>query len=160
MPYILISYKNNELDTMTMPLTMLTPSQHSIIWYTTLDSILTSFYCHHPIHTNISSNIWIHLFYIFYIFYSTSFSSWLLAISPTETERQVLAPIRSWILLWFQHFSAQAPTLSDITLSLLPFLTITLSFLSLYFHSYITLSPYFISDLSASDSLSRGTPYR
>ena len=54
----------------------------------------------------------------------------------------------------------QVPTLSDITLSLLPSLTITLSFLSFYSHSYITLLPYFISDLSASDSLSRDTPYR
>ena len=54
----------------------------------------------------------------------------------------------------------QVPTLPDITLSLLPFLTITLSFLSFYSHSYITLLPYFISDLGASDSLSRGTPYR
>ena len=57
----------------------------------------------------------------------------------------------------------QVPTLLDITLSILPFPIITLSFLSLlsfYSHSYITLSPYFISDLSASDSLSRGTPYR
>ena len=54
----------------------------------------------------------------------------------------------------------QAPTLSDITLSLLPSPTITLSFLSFYSHSYITLSPYFISDLSASDSPFRDTPYR
>ena len=40
-----------------MPMIMLTPCQHSIIRYTTLDSISTSFYYHHPIHTNIFPNI-------------------------------------------------------------------------------------------------------
>ena len=62
----------------------------------------------------------------------------------------------------------QALTLSDITLSFLPLLTITLSYLSIYFCSYIflssrsspispyvTLSLHFILDHSASDNLSR-----
>ena len=63
----------------------------------------------------------------------------------------------------------QALTLSDITLLFLPLPTITLSYLSIYFCSYIflssrsspmspyiTLSLHFTSDHSASDNLSRG----
>ena len=60
----------------------------------------------------------------------------------------------------------QALTLSDITLSFLPLPTVTLSYLSIYFYSYIflsfqssptspyiTLSLHFTSDHSASDNL-------
>ncbi len=84
------------LDTMTMPLTMLTPSWYSIIRYTTLDSISTSFYHHHPIHINISPNIesidftysMVPCFYLITCLL-TNWNWWI----------QVSAPIRSWIQL-------------------------------------------------------------
>ena len=66
--------------------------------------------------------------------------------------------LKGRVMLWFQSFSTQtsaypfqyhpiSPTLSDNH----PIFS---------FHSYITLSLHFISDLSASDSLSRGTLHR
>ena len=70
----------------------------------------------------------------------------------------IVMSISATVLLWFQSFSTQtssypfryhpiAPTLSD-------------SHPIFSFHSYITLSLYFILDLSASDNLSRGMLHR
>ena len=85
--------------------------------------------------------------------------------------------LRSWLSSICYDFNTlvpkQALTLSNITLSFLPLPTVTLSYLSIYFYSYIflsfrpsptspyiTLSLHFTLDHSASDNLSEDTLYR